>query len=431
MKRTRYSADQATPERNAPARERDLWQIWEERRLPVALRTRDGQDLRVLFPGVANTDAGPDFVGAFLALDNASPQRGDVELHLRAVSWERHGHHQDTRYDRVILHVVLLDDGGPARTSAGVPIPLLTLGPILAQGWEAGAQSVQPGSCHRLAADRASVPGLATTLLLAGMERFDHRVTSWQTALQTRSLEDCVLLALLRSAGLGRNEAPCAALAAALDGVTLEAILVTGGQRATATAAAVLLGMAGLLELAHADQETRDLWLAHQEFWPGRPLSARAWRRFRVRPANFPESRLRLVAALAGRAGLQQFLADVVDMIRAVPAPSCGDWMAMFNTENQTAGRSWTLEALASVWLPLATAYARDRQLGELAERAVLTYVNFAGGGDNAVLDRMARIAGLHAVPRRAVEQQGLLHLWSTHCSRQQCETCPLAADRL
>jgi hypothetical protein len=419
-----------TPERDAPATERDLWRIWEGRRLPVELRTRDGQALRVLFPGLANTDAGPDFVGAFLCLDNAPPRRGDVELHLEATSWERHGHHHDSRYDRVILHVVLLDDGGPAHTSAGVPIPLLALGPILARGRDPTVEASHPGPCHEPAAPREPVPDLESTLFHAGIERFERRVTLWQAELQAKPLEDCVLLALLRSAGLGKNAEPCASLAGALDGATLEALLTADRQRATEIAEAVLLGMSGLLEPAHAGGETRELWQTYRDFWPGRPLAARAWRRFRVRPANLPESRLRLVAALAGRAGIRQFFTDLVHTVESTPAPVCADWIALLSTEGHSAGRSWGLEAVANILLPLAAAYARDGADEALAGHAISAYVSLPGGGQNSLLDRMTLIAGLRATPRGAVEQQGLLHLWATHCSKQYCEDCPLAAGR-
>lgn len=413
-----------------PATERDLWRIWEARRLPVDLHTRDGRVLHVLFPGVANTDAGPDFVGAHLAFDTAAPRRGDVELHLEATSWERHGHHHDGRYDGVILHVVLLDDGGPAYTSGGTSIPLLALGPVLAREIGSAADPPTVGPCRQLSMQRDLAREQAVVLRDAGMKRFERRLTFWQAALHSKPLEDCVLLALLRSAGLGKNSESFAALAEALDGVTLEALMAANPRRAVAVVTAVLLGMSGLLEAADADVETRELWLAYRDCWPGRPLSAGAWRRFRVRPANLPESRLRYLAALAGRSGLRRFLAELVSAVDADSPPRYAAYVALLEADGRVPGRSWSLEALANVLLPLVAARAGDEDNASLAERAVRAYAQLPGGGQNAVLERMTRITGLRMTPRAAVEQQGLLHLWSMYCSRQLCGLCPLSAAR-
>ena len=42
--------------------------------------------------------------------------KGDIEIHLVSSDWYHHGHHQDPRYDKVILHVVLW------KSASGKPI---------------------------------------------------------------------------------------------------------------------------------------------------------------------------------------------------------------------------------------------------------------------------------------------------------------------
>jgi len=104
--------------------------------------------------------------------------------------------------------------------------------------------------------------------------------------------EDCLLRALLRAAGLGRNTEPYAALADALDEPRWTRCLRLAAPRRRFIAPAVLLGMAGLLEQARAGEEVRATWARYRNYWPGRPLDARQWQRFRLRPANLPEARL-------------------------------------------------------------------------------------------------------------------------------------------
>lgn len=412
------------------AGEHDLWRLWERGRLPATLRTRDGRSLRVLFPGIAATEAGPDFRGALLAFNAGTPTRGDVEVHLLASSWSGHGHHLDPRYDGVILHVVLSDDGGPALTAAGAVIPVLSVGPILEQPAATGA--LPSGPCRQQDAPRPDAATLQALLVASGLERFAARARRWEGELQSLPLESCALQALLRAAGLGRNGEACAALAAALDGPVLESLLARHdepGRRTTATA--TLLGMAGLLEQAGACDEVRACWHATRACWPGHPLHARQWQRFRVRPANLPETRLALIAALIARDSLTGLIEQLERLIDREEPPAAGDLIAALAVPGLQTGRSWALEAWTNVLLPLLTGYGGARGRPALAGRAEACYRALPGGGDNATLERMGAIAGLASLPRRALEQQGLLEIWTHHCSRLACAGCPLAQARL
>ena len=169
--------------------ERDLWGLWESRRLPVQMLTRDGRKVRILFPGLANTGSGPDYVGAHIAFEGENPRRGDIELHLRATSWEGHGHHRNNGYNGVILHVVLEDDGGTAMTAAGMPIPVLALASLLAV--PAGPRPAEPGEgpCRNADAPRADPMRLATAIEAAGLARFITRVDFWESELHTLAVE--------------------------------------------------------------------------------------------------------------------------------------------------------------------------------------------------------------------------------------------------
>jgi ribosomal protein L12E/L44/L45/RPP1/RPP2 len=412
------------------ASERDLWRIWEQRRLPISLTTRDGRVLRVLFPGVANAEPGPDYRGALLALDSDPPVRGDVELHIKATSWEGHGHHHDTRYDTVILHVVLFDDGGPAHTSAGLPIPLLAVGPLL-EALEGPARPVpEPGPCYSPHAARKPVNGIKEILREAGRERFEGRVSTWQGEIAATCIEDAVLHALLRAAGLGRNREACAALATALDGRTLDAALLAARARGPAVAAASLLGMAGLLDAAHADAEMRETWNGYRHYWPGQPLEARQWQRFRLRPANLPENRLLLVAGIVARHGLAGFIEAFGQAFAGGAVPSSASLLALLAPPRATLGRGWGLEALVNTVFPLVAAHARLQGDDAIANRVAACYAALPGGGDNSKLERMTCIAGLAKTPRDALAQQGMLHLWATYCSGLRCGACPLAATQ-
>jgi len=407
------------------ASERDLWRIWAERQFPASLQSRDGQAIRVLFTGRANSAPGPDFTGALIALGGGEVQRGDVELHLKASSWSGHGHHLDPNYDAVLLHVVLFDDGGPARTQADRIVPVLALGPLLALP-PGEDQSLCGGPCMRPDAPRPSADALARLIEAAGLARFEARAATWEAEWATKPPEDCLLRALLRAVGLGRNAAACAALAAALDGATLEQLLSRSGDDAVRVATAVLLGMAGLLELSSADGDLRAAWDTYGGYWPARPLDARQWQRFRLRPANLPEVRLLALAHLLAVQGLLGLLERLRALVEA-PGTTATSLMAALAVEGAGGGRGWALETWANVLLPCLAGDAAARGRRALADGAHALYLSLPGGGENKTLAGMVTIAGLARTPRRAVEQQGLLQIWQTTCSRQECASCPLA----
>ena len=80
--------------------------IWQHRLYRNSdMVTNDGLKVRVIDPGLLNTDAGPDFFNAKIEIDGHL-WAGNVELHVRATDWKRHGHDRDKAYDSVILHVV-------------------------------------------------------------------------------------------------------------------------------------------------------------------------------------------------------------------------------------------------------------------------------------------------------------------------------------
>ena len=80
--------------------------VWEHRLwLQEKMVTNTGLRIRIIDPGVRNTDAGPDFFNAKIEIDGCLLV-GNVEIHNRASDWRRHGHNEDEAYDSVVLHVV-------------------------------------------------------------------------------------------------------------------------------------------------------------------------------------------------------------------------------------------------------------------------------------------------------------------------------------
>jgi hypothetical protein len=113
--------------------ERFLRQLWKHRSFNVsALQTTDKRPVEIISSGSLNPDGGPDFVNATIRV-GGTLFRGDIELHHKTEDWSHHAHDRDSKYNGVILHVVLhaqQQDDLP-KTESGRVLPVLALGKYL------------------------------------------------------------------------------------------------------------------------------------------------------------------------------------------------------------------------------------------------------------------------------------------------------------
>lgn len=334
--------------------ERFLRHIWNQQYLrQAALHTVDGRGLRVLGVGTLNTDGGPDFRNALLRIGDTT-YRGDIEIHRTLLDWLRHRHHDDPRYNGVILHVVLERPPQPLSTlvPSGRSLPLLVLEPFLSTSirrvWE---KAILDERCHARSGipcrnENHDVPPdvvlrwirrLTLERLELKLRRFDERLRElaqiclfavhdhidglqrWRIQgdpddipppfreltpreLSRREFWDQILYeGLMEGLGYSKNREPFLRLARA---VTIKSILSRGIHDDTEALQALLLGAAGLLPPIKSvrDEESRTylrsltrLWRKHRDFYRASVLHAADWQLFPTRPGNFPT--LRIAAA--------------------------------------------------------------------------------------------------------------------------------------
>ena len=124
--------------------EKLIQKIWHDQEfIKKNLQTTEGKTLEIISPGNWNlAEEGPDFKEAELSFDG-NVISGDIEIHFDEKDWQKHGHHQDPAYAKVILHVVLY----PPQNSKPTPalncmgkIPTLVLLPYLLKSVEEYAE---------------------------------------------------------------------------------------------------------------------------------------------------------------------------------------------------------------------------------------------------------------------------------------------------
>jgi hypothetical protein len=99
------------------------------------LKAEPGGEIVVRYPGMHRGAAGPDFKDAVLETGCRGVLCGDVEVHVCASDWRRHGHGADPAYENVVLHVVGAARGSSeALTASGRRVPATVLGAGPASG---------------------------------------------------------------------------------------------------------------------------------------------------------------------------------------------------------------------------------------------------------------------------------------------------------
>lgn len=415
------------------ADEGDLCRLWAAGALPVgALRMASGARLHVIYPGRRSGAGGPDFQGAILADEQGRVRAGDVELHLRSRDWITHGHRADPAYNGVVLHVVLEDDGSPCLRADGTPVPVLALAGWVTLPLAGAAAGVPPAQPCRVS------PALLTQevyaiVRAAGRARLEEKAAAVESQIVGLGAEQALFAGLLGALGYSRNRVPCARLAERLPIDRLSDLLAgKPRQRAEAIATAVLLGLAGLLQVGVDDGLTH-LWAAYGDLWPLPPLRADDWVRAGVRPANQPALRLRGMAALLARHNGVGLLAAVQAPVRAGEAPAL---LAALEV-SASAGERWppigagrAVAMASNVIVPHALALARSRGDTALEEGAWRVAAALPAEDDSEPLRHMRGLlagSGHRLRAAGALEQQGLLGLYRAHCAVRACWACPLS----
>lgn len=272
--------------------------VWQHRLwLSAEMHTNDGRKVRVIDPGLLNTDSGPDFFNAKVEIDGQM-WVGNVEIHVRASDWRRHGHDTDRAYDSVILHVVEKDDA-PVRRSNGERIPqmVLEVSPRFNERYASLVGSRVQLPC---APQIPHIPHITITEWIERLafERLHRKVERTHSLLDLYhgSWEDVCYVTLARALGFGINNE-------AFERLARRTPLRLLGKHSDSMLQieALLMGQAGLLDTAvdatdtYCRQLVREYAFLADKFQL-KAMEPEAWKLFRIRPQNFPFRRIAMLA---------------------------------------------------------------------------------------------------------------------------------------
>ncbi|MCF8248029.1 MAG: DUF2851 family protein [Saprospiraceae bacterium] len=410
--------------------------LWRTRRFEqTGLRTTEGEPLEIAAPGIHNSHAGPDFLNARLRIGGTT-WAGNVEMHLTASEWLRHGHQSDAAYSNVILHVVL-DEDQPILRPDGTRIPCLELRKLVPPGIEANYLKLLHNEhwipCHNFF---HTVPQMTRTLWLDRMlvERLEQKTTAIREALKRNGgdWEETFYQFLARNFGLKVNAEPFEMLARSLP----QRILARHKDNPLQLEA-LLFGQSGLLpddcDDIYPNQLKKEYDFLRKKYQLT-PIEAVQWRFLRLHPGNFPTIRLAEFARLTAQSA--HLFSHILEVEKQVDIESLfnvkldGYWLTHYTFGHESPKRNKSLgkEAIRlftiNTIVPFLFLYGKMR--GEEAHKdKALQLLEALPPERNAILDGWQRLG---VEPPSAYQTQALLQLKNVYCDRKRCLECAVGA---
>ncbi len=393
------------------ASERALGVLWQKAHvIPEGLSTEDGRRFRVIYPGRANSRAGPDFHDAIIITENGDQITGDVELHLNAPDWHSHHHDTDPNYNGVILHVVLKPKHSTtSRQQTGINVPVASLAshvPHLER------LEITPGYSlpHLQALDEHSLWHL---LDRAGEKRFLAKSRGFALELANGYPDQVLYRSIMEALGYASNRKPFVELAERMPISSLMRLRREPDSTRLLALKAALISASGLLSFVQPAEEARELRRLRKRLPRIKGMSAKHWNMFRVRPANHPIARLIGAAHLIERviqAGLVRSLARDIRQGNSTT-------LTKKLTVLPFIGQSRARDISVNVVLPFMHAHGGIGRSPGLSKRCLEIYDAFPKLNDNEITREMARLLSSEATPisvTGARRQQGLIHLYKS-----------------
>jgi hypothetical protein len=380
-------------------------------------------------PGLRNLHSGPDFLNARVKVGNTL-WVGNVEIHVKASDWFRHGHHRDSAYDAVILHAVFDGDQAVFRQN-GEEIPFVRINyhPGLYSTYEK-LENSNSRLCSRF------IKGIEPVYLhdwigKLAVERLVKKSGMVLDCLRKSNYdwEECLYHSMARAFGMSLNADIFQMLAEA---VPLRFILKN--RRNPSMVNAAFFGQAGFLDELVSD----DTWYIslQREYRAVKPLlppplpGRHLWKVMRSRPSGFPETRISQFASLV--ISVFPFFERVMEMntfnemVQSLDAGIRNYYVEYFlygghGRRKQVHPGSDTLnKVIVNGIVPVLYIYGKERNRLDLIDR-IIGFLEKMPAEENEIV-RNWRSRGMGAF--NAFEAQALIQLEKNYCNEKKCLNC-------
>lgn len=392
----------------------------------------DGHEIEVIDPGVHNHDSGPDFFNSKLRI-NGTEWVGNVEIHVKASDWYRHGHSDDPAYENVILHVVGVSDKRITRNDGSI-LPQIEL-TFPEKFFKTYLFLSESGGNVKCGSMLHSMPQLNKTdwLETLAVERIQQKAEKVKEMLSFTGgdWEQTCFIMLARGLGFGLNGDPFEML-----GKSIPLRILHHHSDNLFQLEAILFGQAAMLDSSLHIFDDYYQGLCREYYFLARkyglkPIRPGLWKYLRTRPQNFPHRRIALLAkaTLGGFSKFSTLLEskdNLEKLVEVFEMKAEGFWSTHydFDTETKNApselSRASRTLLVINVAIPLLYAYASSISDIETGER-MLSLMQEIPAEHNTIVKQWGDL-GFEA--KDAARSQALIHLRKEYCDKNKCIYC-------
>lgn len=408
--------------------------LWANRMLGIPFSLESGERVHIIDPGILNRDAGPDFFNAKVKIDGRT-WAGNVEIHMKASDWHRHGHDSDPAYDNVILHVVALSDTRILRRdNTAIPQMQVQLPEHFYHTFAYLTKATTEIRCANRLHDISPIRRTDWIETLT-IERLQHKAMRIEETLRNSKGDwnAACFITLARALGFGLNGIPFEMLAESIDLNHLRRHSDNILQME-----AIFFGQAGMLDPTTNMTDRRYQLMCREYQFLARkysmhPIPRTSWKFARTRPQNFPYRRIALLAkAMAETPDLMQRILETggnEEKLRPLFGWHVDPYWSRrlsFGNDGQTEANPPSLSdasisiLLINVAAPLLYAHALLHCDHDMKEAAINLLASLPPER-NAIIKNWEQLG---FTLNDASTTQALIHLRKEYCERHDCLHC-------
>lgn len=426
--------------------EEELYKIWADiASRATSLVSGKNTKISILSSGTRNTSGGPDFVEAIIMVGDKI-LTGDVEIHLNSSDWVLHGHNNDKKYDRVILHVVLNDDGIPAINTNGETVPTLVLPQELVTDAPAGENK-----CKSITMEKVE-----KIILELGLKRLRRKSLLFQNRLFSEFPDQVLYEGICDALGYSKNREPFRLLSKLLPIRLLYHILARHSEKGETLLLleALYLGTAGFFSVAHGripncsqeyHQHLKKLWIKLKKIHNLREVGYDRWNFSGARPYNSPLHRLLAASRIIFRffpSSISQVIiskfaskqreSEIVRWIFSIFRQPAGLWKnhPYFSGKGpkNLIGNRRISDIVINIILPFVNAWGTYHGDEKMQKKTSKTAKLIPPGDIPGYIRKLLKKAGLSGKDiMNNLELQGWIEFYESYCKKELCILCPLS----
>lgn len=401
------------------------------------LVTTDGQSIDVLYPGHYNTDAGPDFKEAKVKIAGIE-WLGSVEIHIKSSDWNAHKHQDDPAYNNTILHVVWESEVNVQRADAST-LPTLELknrvdSTLINKYNHLINHPATYVSCENQWSDVAEITKLSMLDKMA-MERLYDKSAVVLDLLESNNgnWEETAYQLLFKNFGFKINSDPFLTLAQSLPFKIIKKHAHDLNQ-----IEALLFGMAGFLDEPSDEKSqglAKEFVYLKQKYALDQKLHKFQWKYLRLRPANFPTSRIaQLAAILHQQPSVFDLLVKSSDLkmisswLRSKPSDYWVDhhsFAKASKSKNKGLGASSVDNVLINTAVPLKVAYGKQIDNQDFIDQSVELLEQLKAEKNNII----EKWTALGLTVKTAFDSQAAIQLYNSYCKKKRCLICNIGTS--